>query len=212
MESPLHGYSPMRQFASASNIHSPGGAQSHSRHQGASALTPTPTHSRLASSPMHGAVDKQQHHGGTTAGTRRYNPKSPLPPRTPSNTKQRPGHRPAKSLDFSADAASQQQESASESSVSKYYRRVDRLAAPGDNEQTTDTMHQKAKLGHLLRNCDTLTTAQETMSNQHSLYASSSLSASASGSNPAASTRSLHNGARRQDHHNHHHQPILPSF
>ena len=213
MESPLHGYSPMRQFASASNIHSPGGAQSHSRHQGASGLTPTPTHSRLASSPMHGAIDKQQHRGGTTAGTRRYNPKSPLPPRTPSNTKQRPGHRPAKSLDFSADAASQQQESASESSVSKYYRREDRLATPGgDNEQTTDTMHQKFKLSQQLRNCDTLTTAQETMSNQHSLYASSSLSASASGSNPAANTgtSSAKNGARHQGHH-HHHQPILIS-
>ena len=207
MESPLHGYSPIRQFASASNIHSPGGKQSHSHHNGALGLTPT--HSRLASSPMHSADGKQQQHG-TTASARRYHPKSPLPPRTPNNNKQRPGHRPAKSLDFSADGASQQL-SASESSVSKYYRREDRLAAPGDSEQCTDTMHQKAKLGQQLQNCDTITTAQETMSNHHSFYASSSLSASASRSNPAAntSTRRAKNGVHHQDHH--HHRPILIS-
>ena len=46
--------------------------------------------------------------------------------------------------------------------MSKYYRREDRLAAPGDNEQSTDTMYQKAKLGQQLRDCDTLTTAQDT--------------------------------------------------
>ena len=226
MESPLHGYSPMRQFASASNIHSPtpDGGQSHSHHDGApSGLTLTPTHSRLTSSPRHGADGKQQQHGGSaTAAARRYHPNSPLPPRTPSNNKQRPGNnkqrpgyinRPAKSLDCATDAAEiiQQQQSPSESSVSKYYRREDRLAAPGDNEQSTDTMYQKAKLGQQLRDCDTLTTAQETMSNQHSLYASLSLSASASGSNPAANTgtSSAKNGAR-QGHH-HHHQPILIS-
>ena len=164
----------------------------------------TPTHSRLASSPMHGAGETS---GGEIASSRRHNPKSPLPPRTPSNTKQRPGHRPAKSLDFSSADASQQQLSASESSVSKYYRREDRLAEPGDNEHIHD---QKAKLSHQhLRNCDTITTAQETMSHQRSIFASSSLSASAGGSsNPVANTSCTKNGARHQDHH---HQPILIS-
>lgn len=170
MDSPLHGFSPVRQFASASNIHSSGG-QSHE------ASGPTPMHSSgLASSPMRGdgsgynGNGKQQHfqHSGSNASARRLHPKSPFPPRNPSN-KQRHDHRPTNSLDFTADLGHQ-----SAPSVSKHYRREDRQAAA--------------------KGSDTITTAQETMSNYHSGLTSSSLSASASGSNPANN-----NGVRRHE-------------